>query len=387
MTGGSEVLAGLRIVEVSAFVAAPFAGVTLAALGADVIRVEQLGGGVDARRWPLHGGRSLYREGLDRGKQLLEIDLRSDLGRALVHDLVAAGGDDGGIVLTNLPARGWLSYDALRAIRSDVILVTIVGQSDGRPAVDYTVNASVGFPLVTGPPGGEEPVNHVLPAWDIAAGLMSATALLAAERHRRATGEGQVVELALADVASAVAAHLGYVAEARLVAEPRARSGNYVYGTLGRDFATRDGRRVMVCALTPRHWRGLAEATGLVAAFAALADEVGADLADEGSRFEHREAIASLLEPWFGSRTVDEIGAALDEHGVLWGPYRTFQEFAADELVTDRFASPVAFGAFARAPARDSAGARSTGSILRERLNLDEAAIARLRAEGIIDAS
>jgi 2-methylfumaryl-CoA isomerase len=388
VTSHEAVLSGIRVVEVSAFVAAPFAGAILAGLGADVIRVEQVGGGIDARRWPLHEGRSLYREGLDRGKRTIEVDLRSDEGRALVHDIVASGGDEGGVVLTNLPARGWLSYEALSAVRSDVILVTIVGHSDGRPAVDYTVNAAVGFPFVTGAEETEGPVNHVLPAWDIGTGLLAATSLLAAERHRRTTGEGQLVELALADVATAVAAHLGYVAEARLVAEPRARYGNFVYGTLGKDFPTLDGRRVMVCALTPRQWRGLGDATGLGSELGALADEVGADfLSDDGSRFEHRGRIAELLEPWFAARTLAEVADALDAHGVLWSPYRTFKELAADDLVSDRYASPVAFSAFERAQARDApAAGESAASILRDDLGLDESALADLRARGIVGA-
>jgi 2-methylfumaryl-CoA isomerase len=95
------ILNGLRVVEVSAFVAAPLAGASLAAMGADVIRVEQLGGGIDARRWPLHDGRSLYRAGLDQGKRSLAVDLRSEAGRELVVDLVAAGGEEGGLLITS----------------------------------------------------------------------------------------------------------------------------------------------------------------------------------------------------------------------------------------------------------------------------------------------
>jgi 2-methylfumaryl-CoA isomerase len=379
------VLSALRVVEVSAFVAAPFAGATLASLGADVVRVEQVGGGIDARRWPLHEGRSLYREGLDRGKRLLEVDLRSDEGRALVHALVASGGADAGIVLTNLPARGWLSYEALRGVRPDAILVAITGRDEGQPAVDYTVNAGVGFPLVTGPEDAGGPVNHVLPAWDIATGLLAATAVLAAERHRRATGEGQLVEVALADVAVAVAAHLGYVAEARLGDEARPRYGNFVYGTLGKDFTTRDGRHLIVCALTPRQWRALGTATGLTDAFAALARDTGADLDDDGGRFEHRHEIVALLEPWFAARALAEAAEILDAHEVLWGPYRTFKELAAAELVSDRFASPVAFGAFARAAAEPApAIGESTAAVLRDDLGLDESTIADLRARRVV---
>jgi len=188
------ILAGLRVVEVSAFVAAPLGGATLAALGADVIRVDPIGGGIDAGRWPLGpDGRSLYWAGLNQGKRSLALDLRSEEGRELVARLITCPGDGGGILLTNLPARGWLDYQALRARRDDLIMIAISGSRDGGTAVDYTVNAGAGFPLVTGPEGHEGPVNHVLPAWDLQTGFLAALGVVAADRHRRLTGEGRLV--------------------------------------------------------------------------------------------------------------------------------------------------------------------------------------------------
>src|SRR5204863_8043627 len=115
----------------------------------------------------------------------------------------------GGIVLTSLPPLRVLDVAALKEARRDVIMLRLTGNRDGSAAVDYTVNAASGFPLVTGPGGG--PVNHVLPAWDIAAGLYLATALLAAERHRSRTGAGQEVVAALSDVMLAMVGHLGYI--------------------------------------------------------------------------------------------------------------------------------------------------------------------------------
>ncbi len=380
---GDGILAGLRVVVVSAFVAAPLAGATLAGRGADVIRVEQLGGGIDARRWPLHEGRSLYRAGLDQGKQSLALDLRSPAGQELAARLIAAVG----MVVTNLGARGWMAYDRLRERRPDLVMVVIGGAPGGRTAVDYTVNAGAGFPWVTGPEGWAGPVNHVLPAWDVTTGVMAAAAVLAAERHRRLTGEGQLVELSLAEVAVAVAAHLGLLAEARLVEEPRGRFGNDLYGTYARDFRTRDGRQVMVCALTPRQWQSLGEATGLTPAFRDLEAMHGIDLADEGERFRHRREISALVEPWVAARTLAEVAAAFDAAGVLWGPYRTFKEMLASEpLAADPPASPVHFGAFARpAAAPAPAIGADTERLLAAELGLDGAELGRLREQGVID--
>ncbi|MDR0360628.1 MAG: CoA transferase, partial [bacterium] len=127
-------LEGLRVVEISAFVAAPLGGATLARMGAEVTRVDPLGGNIDAHRWPVHEGRSLYWAGLNRGKRSVTLDLRSERGQDVAARLAASAG----AVLTNLSPRGALSYERLCAARPDVVMVQIVGHRDGRGAVDYT---------------------------------------------------------------------------------------------------------------------------------------------------------------------------------------------------------------------------------------------------------
>ena len=328
-TARSHLLSGLRIVELSAFVAAPLAGATLASLGADVIRVDPPGGGIDIDRWPLHQGKSLYWAGLNQGKRSVTIDMRTDEGQEKVTRLITAPGSGGGIVLTNLPVGEWNSHGRLSQLRPDLIMLVITGDRDGRPAVDYTVNAAVGFPWITGPEGHEGPVNHVLPAWDAMTGYLAAMAILAADRHRRATGEGQLVELSLADVGLSVAGHLGLLGEAILNEEPRGRFGNHVYGTFGRDFATRDGLHVMVLALTPRQWRSLGEATGLTEQFRTIETQNGFDFRQEGDRWRGRLHVSGLLESWITQRGLDELREAFDAHGVMWGPYQTFKELVA----------------------------------------------------------
>jgi 2-methylfumaryl-CoA isomerase len=293
-------LAGLRIIEVSSFVAAPLGGMTLAQLGADVIRVDPLGGAADITRWPLSpGGASLYWNGLNKGKRSVTLDFRSPEGHETLRRLVAESGEDGGIVLTNA-SFPWLSHETLSKTRPGLIHLLITGTHDGAPAVDYTVNAAMGFPLATGPEGIDGPVNHVLPAWDVATGLYAATGILAAERHRRRTGRGRAITLSLADVALAVTGHLGFLAEAQLSGTGRPRIGNHLYGGFARDFGTGGGGRVMICVLTARHFRDLGTATGLSATFTELAKALNADFSADGDRYEHREVIAALLAP--GSR-------------------------------------------------------------------------------------
>jgi 2-methylfumaryl-CoA isomerase len=319
----NRLLADLRVVELSAFVAAPLGGMTMAQMGAEVIRIDPIGGGIDIGRWPVApSGASLYWAGLNKAKRSVALALDRPEGRELVRALATAPGPGGGIVLTNLPPLPGLDYAGLKEKRADTILLRLIGNRDGSAAVDYTVNAASGFPLVTGTGGA--PINHVLPAWDIAAGLYLATALLAAERHRARTGAGQEVVAALADIALATVGHLGYIGDVQINGRSRPPLGNDLYGSFGRDFATGDGRRIMVVALTPRQWRGLGRATGLADKFAMAGAMMDADLDTETGRFAAREAIAAVLAPWCAGRTLADIAAAFAGSGVLWGAFQDF---------------------------------------------------------------
>ncbi len=329
MTG---ILDGMRIIEGSAFVAAPLGGMTLAQMGADVIRFDPIGGGLDAKRWPVTAeGKSLYWAGLNKAKRSIAIDLSSPEGQDIAAALITAPGPDAGLFLTNFPARGWLDFDSLKRRRGDLIMVNITGNRDGSSAVDYTVNCATGFPLITGPEGTDGVVNHVLPAWDAITGTTAAAGLLAAERHRTRTGQGQLVRLALSDVAMAMVGNLGFIAEVEINGETRQAVGNDLYGAFGRDFATGDGKRIMVVAITRRQWRNLAKATGLGGQFEDIGQKLGLDLDQEGDRFQARAAIAGVLEPWVAARPLAEIGRILDHGGVCWGPYRSFKDMVATD--------------------------------------------------------
>lgn len=320
-TAPAAPLTGLRVIEVSSFVAAPLGGMTLAQLGAEVVRVDPVGGGPDIRRWPVtHEQTSLYWAGLNKGKKSVTVDFRSPQDRATLRTLIC----DAGVLLTNAVGRDWLSYESLSALRPDLIHVQVEGKHDGSPAVDYTVNAATGFPLVTGPEGHEFPVNHVLPAWDMACGLYAAAAVLAADRGRTLTGDGAQVRIALEDVALAMAGNLGFLAEAQINMVDRPRIGNHLYGGFARDFVTADGHRLMVVALTARHWRSLLAVTGLTEVVGALEKALGADFDDEESRFEHRRALAGLLEHWFEGRSLSAATSVLADGSFLWSVYRSF---------------------------------------------------------------
>ena len=398
------VLEGMRIVEGSAFVAAPLGGMAMAQLGADVIRFDPIGGGLDRKRWPVTAdGQSLFWAGLNKGKRSIQVDLRSQEGRELVQALITAPGPEAGLFLTNFPARGFLDYSKLSERRPDLIMVNIVGNADGSSAVDYTVNPASGFPWATGPRNLSVPFNHLLPAWDAITGMLATTSLLAAERRRARTGEGQRVRVALSDVAFWMVANLGKVAEVQINRHERVKDGNYLYGAFGRDFLTRDGRRVMIVALTLRQWRNLVEATGLGEAFDTIAKLMEVDLDEEGGRFAAREVIGATLKPWVLTRTLEEVRAIFDSHDVSWGPYQTFTQLveedprcSADSEMFEEVeqpgigtyvmpASPLDFSAAERLPPRRAPLlGEHTDEVLTEVLRLSDAEIGRLSDRGVV---
>ena len=394
-------LAGLRIVEISSFVASPLCGLTLSQLGAEVIRIDPIGGAADIDRWPLTAaGESIYWTGLNRGKRSLALDLRSESGRDIVQRLVSAPGDGGGILVTNAGGRDWTSYETLSALRPDVITLELLGRHDGRPAVDYTVNAALGFPQITGPLDHAGVVNHVLPAWDVAAGLHAALAVTAAVRRREQTGAGARIVLPLEDVALATAGALGYLTEPQVNGSGRPATGNAVYGTYGSDFVTADNERFMVVALTSRHFRDLLTLTGTGPAVAALEAALEADFGRESDRFDHREVLTALFARWFRTHSAAEVAAALDASSVLHERYRSFEqvvesgELAANPLFAELAQPRIGTYLAAAMPASYDGAHLHTGAaaalgadgheVLRRLLELDDVQLADLEQAGVL---
>jgi 2-methylfumaryl-CoA isomerase len=242
-----------------------------------------------------------------------------------------------------------------------------------------------------------------LPAWDIAAGLNAVIGILAAERHRRITGEGQFIKLSLADVAFTMVANLGFLAEAQVSRENRPPLGNDMYGAFGRDFATKDGRRVMVVAISLNQWQTLVQATGIGEHLPQMERAFVADFGKEEDRYRARDAIAALLAPWFEARTLEEVRKALDEHGVCWGPYQTFTQLLDEDwrVSTDnavfgnvdhpgigRLLTPSTPLRFPEEPPVPPATApllgMHTDQVLADVLGMNDAEIGRLHDDGLV---
>ncbi|CAN7759699.1 CoA transferase [Caballeronia sp. dw_19] len=399
----------VRVIESSAFIAAPLAGLTLSQFGADVIRIDMIGGGIDYARMPLApSGRSLYWTGLNKEKRSIAIDIHQPRGRELVQQLVTAPGDGGGILLTNVGVP-WLSHANLAALREDLISCTIQGNFDGSTAVDYTVNCATGYPFVQGlgeaPVSSthETPVNSAFPAWDACCAYQAALAVTCAVMARRATGTGAELKLALSDVAFSMLSHLGIMTEAEVLEREREPIGNFIYGAFGRDFVTRDGKRVMVAGISAGQWKALVGACELGEAIAELSARLGHDLTDESHRYEAREAIAALMEPWFAARSYEEIAQRFDAQRVCWGPYRNVRELLREdgrvgannplyqrirtEGVGDHWATgtPVRAEGLTRGELRPAALlGQHTDEVLSSVLGLDGAAVGKLHDAGIV---
>ena len=399
-----DLLSGLSIIEASSFVASPTAGLYCAQMGAEVIRVDHKAGGLDYDRYMLtKEGRSLSWENLNRAKKSVALDLRSGEGRELLVELSAKTGN----LITNLPEKSFLSHGAIAARRPDLVSVRIMGWHDGRQAMDFTVNAASGYPLMCGPedwdPATAPPVNQVLPAWDFVTGAYSAFALLAGLRHRDASGEGSEIRVPLGDVAIGTMANSGAMAEMLYRGADRERLGNAIWGAFGRDFRSRDGVRFMVAALTAKQWDGLVAAFDLADEIAELENELNVRFADgDRPRFEHRHRLFEL----FGTRsqTYDwhALSDRLTQHGTTFERYRTMHEAANDaELVTENPlfgpspANPSGFEypatrSFANIPTLDAGLPRAapylgqhTEEVLADRLGLASGAIGDLVDRGI----
>ena len=407
-----NLLNGLRVIEVSSFVASPTAGLYLAQMGAEVIRVDHTAGGLDYDRALLtKEGRSLAWENLNRAKKSVALDLHSKEGRALLIELV----QQTGVLITNLPVSSFLSHEVIAAECPALVSVRIMGWHDGRQAMDFTVNAASGYPLMTGPadwdPGpnglGAPPINQVLPAWDFITGAYCAFALLAGLRHRDATGEGIELRVPLGDVAIGTAANSGAMAEMLYRGGDRERLGNAIWGALGRDFTSRDGKRFMVAALTAKQWNALILALEVKEQIAALEASSGLSFAtSDANRFDQRDRIFAIMQGAAGQRDYAELALRMTAAGATFERYRTMYEMANDaELVADNPlfgpspANPSGFEypatrSFANVPSMTPGKPRAapylgehSEEVLGERLGLSSDAVTALIGRGVVRTS
>ena len=296
-------LAGVRVVDLSRVLAGPYATLTLADLGADVVKVEHPRGGDETRSWgpPFAGGESTYFLSVNRSKRSVALDLKDPDGRDLALELCARAD----VVIENFRSGGaerlGLGYAAVRARRPDVVYCTITGfgprEPRTRPGYDFTVQAESGLMSITGEPDGE-PTKVGVAVVDILTGLNAAVAILAALHSRSRTGEGELIEVSLLD--SAFAALVNVAAAALVTGEEAERYGN-AHGSIVpyQPFRTADGSLAVAAAND-----------GLYRKLCAALDRP--DLAQDeryatnDARVRNRDSLVVELEAVFAGRTTAE---------------------------------------------------------------------------------
>ncbi|MDM5153981.1 CaiB/BaiF CoA-transferase family protein [Bacillus sp. DX1.1] len=198
-------LQGIKIVDLSRVLAGPFCTMILGDLGAEVIKIENVVNGDDTREWgpPFVGGESAYFLCANRNKQSLTLNLKSEMGKDILKNLIS----DADIVVQNFKPgtleRMGLGYETLKTVKEDIILASISGFGQNGPAshlpgYDYMIQAMSGLMSITGE-SDREPAKVGVAISDVLTGLFTCIGILAALQHRNRTGEGQEVDISLFD--------------------------------------------------------------------------------------------------------------------------------------------------------------------------------------------
>ncbi len=322
-------LEGLRVLDLSRVLAGPYATMTLADLGADVIKVEHPERGDDTRHWgpPFAGDESAYFLSINRNKRSVGVDLKTEAGVDRVKHL-AVGAD---VVIENwkrgaLEGMG-LGYEALKEEKPDLVYCSITGFGPGpdedRPGYDFLVQARAGVMGITGFPEPDgEPTKVGVAIADIVCGLHAATAILAALRRRAQTGEGARIEVPLFESTLSWLANRGQ--EFLVSGEDKGRLGN--------------GHPTIVPYQTfDASDKQIAVAVGNDAQFGRLCGALGLpDLADDEryatnpDRVANREELVALLQGRFSQRTAEEWVEKVREAGVPCGPVNALADVFED---------------------------------------------------------
>ena len=327
-------LAGFRVLDLTRFLAGPYAAMVLADLGADVIKVEQPDGGDNSRGFgPFHeSGESWSFIQVNRGKRSVALDLRDPRGAALARRLAARCD----LVLESfrpgVAARFGLSYDDVRALRPDVLYCSVsafgqTGPYAHRPGFDIMAQGVTGVLRMTGQPDGR-PAKVGFAAADIAAGMTAVQAVLAAQLVRAATGQGQYIDVALTDslLAWTVWEAGGYFGAGNV---PRPAGTRHRLSAPYQAFRTSDGY-VTIAAFTGSLW----ERTARVLGAPQWLDDPR--FATSDALLAHPDELEEAIEAVTAARSTAEWLALLEAAGLPAGPVLRYDETLRDEQVTAR---------------------------------------------------
>lgn len=311
-------LSGIRVLELTHFIAGPYCGLILSQHGAEVIKVEPQSGDPSRRGEPMHGGRSLYFSALNYAKKSVVLDLKSPAGREALKALVASAD----IVVTNYrtsAARALgVDHDSLAAIKPDIITVEITGfgPDDERPGFDGIAQALSGISALTGYEG-QQPLKAGVYIGDHSAGLNAALGAMVALHRRNTTGKGSRVEISIVD---SLVSMLAYeLAQAHVGVEPT-RSGNRSRNVFATTFRTSDGY-VYTAPITDVMWQRLC----------ACVDPGGAVLSGTMSatdRLAEYDRLEQAIADWMAQHTTDEVERLFGANGIPCGRVAGVREIA-----------------------------------------------------------
>jgi crotonobetainyl-CoA:carnitine CoA-transferase CaiB-like acyl-CoA transferase len=324
-----RLLNNVRILDFGRFIAAPYCGLLLADMGADVIRVERPGGDEDRRLGlKASNNENLLFPSMGRNKRGITLELSDRRAREVLADLISHAD----VLLHNFSASAavgfGLDYASVRAIRPDIVYTAVScfgsqGPQAKRTGFDPMAQMQSGAASLTG--FDDAPLRSGVPWVDYSTGLCAALGTVAALRHRDLTGEGQEVQCAL--LQTAVSFTTPMIAEALTAGRERPRLGNRAPYLGPTDlFECLDGR-VYVSAASESMWRALTRLIGRPEL--AEAEELSTD----ERRFENRGQIDGLVRQWAATRTVAEATRALDAARIPCATYRTTAEVADDPQV------------------------------------------------------
>jgi crotonobetainyl-CoA:carnitine CoA-transferase CaiB-like acyl-CoA transferase len=326
---GSGALSGILVVDFGRVLAAPYATMLLADLGAEIIKIERPGSGDDTRSWgpPWADGEATYFLGVNRNKRSVAVDLRTPDGLAAVRDLVRRAD----VVVENFRPgtmeRLGLGYEQLKVDNPGLVYCSVTGFGAGAgrdlPGYDLLAQAVGGLMSITGP-DPSQPTKVGVALVDVITGLHAAVGILAALRHRDRTGRGQRVEVnLLSSLLSALTNQAaGYLGAGTV---PQAMGNQHPSIAPYEVFPTAD-RPLVIAVGNDRQFRALADALGLPG----LADDPR--FADNASRVRHREELVAALRQALARRGADEWFTILSAAGVPAGPINDVaQAFALAE--------------------------------------------------------
>lgn len=327
-------LGDLLVLDLTRILSGPFATMTLADLGADVIKIEQPGTGDDTRQWgpPFQGGEAAYFLSVNRNKRSLAVDLKTAEGLQIVQELARRAD----VVVENFrpgtAARLGLGYEDLSRENPGLVYASISGYGQTGPdaeraGYDAIAQARSGIMSVTGEPDGP-PVRVGVSSADLVAGMWASIGILAALHEKQRTGSGQWVDISLLDGS---VSWLTYVSSGYFASGEIPKRYGSAHPTIApyQAFPTADGF-VMVAVGNDSLWRKYAAAIGRQD----LAEDER--FATNPSRVAWRETLVPLLEQAMRTRTTAEWVAALDESGVPVGPIQTVDEALRDPQVLAR---------------------------------------------------